>query len=154
VSDERTWAAWPPPRRWWIATGIAVAVAICAGIVVGLATGGESKKSPYQSKPSHEPLASITGTGFTASRVGVSCQVRVKLLRCSRAGLGNATMTTAGEVTIDREGDRVQGGPALAPGQDWRSIGMRCFEEHAGLQCVLETTAKGFFVDSSGFVER
>jgi hypothetical protein len=165
VSDERTWAAWPPPRRWWTTTGIAVVVAIIAGVGLGLATHGNSKKGSTTSNPttspttsnlttSDESLASMTGTGFTASRVGVSCQVRAEALRCSRAGLGNATLTTGGRVTIDREGDRVQGGPALAPGQDWKSTGMRCAEETGGLHCVVMELDKGFFVDASGFVER
>jgi hypothetical protein len=145
---------WPPPRRWWITTGIAVAVAVCAGIVLGLTVRGDSKKSPSTHTVADEPTTTMTGVGFTASRVGVSCQVRVKLLRCSRAGLGNATMTAAGDVTIDPAGDRVQGGPALAPGQDWKSLGMRCFEERGGLHCLAEKQAKGFFVDGSGFVER
>ena len=43
---------------------------------------------------------------------------------------------------------------ALAQGQDWASIGIRCSEEGGGLRCVVEELEKGFFVDADGFVER
>jgi hypothetical protein len=137
-----------------VTTGTAVAVAVAAGIILGLTVRGDSKKTATTHTVVDEPLTTMTGTGFTASRVGVSCQVRVELLRCSRAGLGNATMTTTGRVTIDPQGDRVQSGPALAPGQDWKGNGMRCSEERGGLKCVVEAKDGGFFVDNAGFVKR
>ena len=95
----------------------------------------------------------MTTPSFTASRVGVACQVAGKKLVCSRAGAGRATLTASGRLKLDPNGGTIQGGPALAPGQLWTGIGLICNEKGRVLHCVVKGTERGFFVDTSGFVK-
>jgi hypothetical protein len=133
-----------------------MAVAACAGIVVGLLTSGDAKDGRAGKTTTTRAAAPATLTlpGFTASRVGVACRTTSTYLVCSRAGAGRVTLTTAGKVKIERRGDSIEGGPALAPGQDWKAIGLRCREKSGGLECLADGRGSGFFVDADGFVER
>jgi hypothetical protein len=172
VSDERPSATWPPSRRWVMTTGTLVVLAACAGILVGLVTGDDKKTDRTEStaaatgpaetdSASAVPGPKLTMPSFTASSVGVACQVAGKKLVCSRAGAGRATLTTSGRLKLEPAAGTVQGGPALAPSQLWAGIGISCAEKRRGdrgpgdpgLYCVLKTSEHGFFVDASGFVK-
>jgi hypothetical protein len=174
VSDEQPFATWPPSRRWVMTTGTLVVVAACAGIILGLVTSDDKKPRTttattaagtapvYTDSASAVPGPKLTTPSFTASSVGVGCQVAGKKLVCSRAGAGRATLTTSGRLKLEPTAGSIQGGPALAPGQLWASIGISCAEKRRGdrgpgdpgLYCVLKESESehGFFADASGFV--
>ena len=127
------------------------------GIALGLLVrdGDEPARAPAPPPlTAKTTAATVTGASFTAGRIGVACQAAAKVLDCSRAGAGRATLDVSGKVTIDRNGATIPGGPALAPGQAWEAIGIRCAERRGGLECLLKDGGAGFFVDADGFVRR
>ena len=158
MSAERPRGAWPPSRRWFATTGAMMVLAAGGGIALGLIVrhaDDEPARAPTLAPLSEKTTsATMTGASFTAGRIGVACQAAAKVLNCSRAGAGRATLDVSGKVKIDRDGAPIPGGPALAPGQTWEAIGIRCTETRGGLECLLENGGAGFFVDADGFVER
>ena len=94
----------------------------------------------------------MTTPSFTASRVGVACQVAGKK-SCVTRGRRACDAHGVGAAESGSERRHHQGGPALAPGQLWTGIGLICNEKDRVLHCVVKGTERGFFVDTSGFVK-